>query len=401
MLFSLGIITTLIFIPITLVQIYNHTNNDYGGHIYYSEKLQEGFNQIIPTNQSHPLYQILLLAIHVITRLDFRLSAVLLALLVEVLLGFELIRLFNKSMNPEKSSQSNWAIPLAVGVMIAAPIPLLVFVDQHLYFGYLGITNYHNPTINLLKPLAILNFIYGVKVFQSSRHKIYEVVFAAILIALSTLDKPNLTICILPALAILAGVNYLNKKPVDWTLLSLGFFIPAGLLLGWEYFLAFNPGGGGIQLEPFAAMRMLSDHVISKFLISILFPAGLTIIYFRDIIKDKRMILAWLIFFFGAFYTYFLIEGGARRADGNFGWSGEISMFILFIFSTIFFLEKKIETPKFSIFDILLAGICLLNVSSGVIYYFYCLNVNHISYLPKGIIPILHLRLFEYKPGLF
>jgi hypothetical protein len=394
----LASIITLIFLPITIEQIFVHNNNDYGGHILYAEKLQEGFKQIIPTNQSHPLYQVIVLAIHTITRLDFKTSAVILALVVEILFGLELLHLINREFIKKYGKPSyQLAIPLILCLIVAAPIPLMVFFDLHLYFGYLGIANYHNPTINLLKPLAVLNLMYAVKAFQKPKHKTIDIVIAALLIILSTLDKPNITICLMPALAIYAGYNYLSKKRVDWFLLVGGFFIPAILLLGWEYSLAFTPRSGGIQIEPFAAMRLLSDHVVTKLVISILFPAGVAIYYFKEMIKDKRMILTWIIFLFGTFYTYFLIEGGTRRADGNFGWSGEISMVLLFIFSSIFFLKMKLNAPKFKFYDSVLTGILVLYIISGVIYYIYCLNVNNISYLPEGIITPLQIHL----PGLF
>jgi hypothetical protein len=394
----LATIITLIFLPITIEQIFVHNNNDYGGHILYAEKLQEGFKQIIPTNQSHPLYQVVVLAIHTITRLDFKTSAVILALVVEILFGLELLHLINREFIKKYAKPSyQLAIPLVFCLMVAAPIPLMVFFDLHLYFGYLGIANYHNPTINLLKPLAVLNLIYAVKTFQKRKHNTIDIVIAALLIIFSTLDKPSLTICLIPALAIYATYNYFSKTNVDWFLLIAGFFIPAILLLVWEYSLAFSPGGGGIQIEPFAATRLLSDHAITKFFISILFPSGVAVIYFKEMIKDKRMVLTWIIFLLGAFYTYFLIEGGTRRADGNFGWSGEISMVLLFIFSSIFYLKMKLNFPKLKFYDTVLIGIFVLYIISGVIYYIYCLNVNNISYLPEGIITPLKIHL----PGLF
>jgi hypothetical protein len=393
-------IIILIFLPISLVQIYIHDNNDYRGHIYYAKELEIGFNQIIPTNQSHPLYQIIILTIHLLSNVDFNTSAVILALMIEVILGLEIYWMLS-NLRITNYKFRFLVIPLTLCTLVAAPIPLLVFIDRHLYYGYLGIANYHNPTINLLKPFALLLFLISIKAFQNPKPKFSVTILAAILVILSTLDKPNLIVCLLPALAIMAGVNIMGKKPVDWILLILGFFLPACLILIWEYNLAFSPESEGILIEPFTAMRLLSDHVITKFFISIIFPLGVGIAYFKELIKDKQMILAWLFFFFGVFYTYFLIEGGSRRADGNFGWSGEISMFLLFIFSSVFFLKVKNKTPKVYKTDIILSGIFFLYIASGIIYYIFSINVNHVSYLPEGVINLHHFFIFDLKPGLF
>jgi hypothetical protein len=58
--------------------------------------------------------------------------------------------------------------------------------------------------------------------------------------------------------------------------------------------------------------------------------------------KTLEINLAWLTFFFGAFYFYFLAEGGesARTYSANFAWSSQLTLFVLVFVSLVFFLKQ-------------------------------------------------------------
>ena len=42
---------------------------------------------------------------------------------------------------------------------------VFVFWDKLFYLGYIGLATYHNPTIRLLQPVALLSFFCAVRVF--------------------------------------------------------------------------------------------------------------------------------------------------------------------------------------------------------------------------------------------
>ena len=221
----------------------------------------------------------------------------------------------------------------------------------------------------MLRPLALLQFVYAYKLFGNEQLTGRQILIAGIASLVGTYTKPNFAICIIPALIVISSYRMLKKKTLDLKGLILGFFIPTGLVLIIQYLLTFNSENAGIAFMPFEVMNIYSKHLLYKFILSILFPLFVTILYYRDSLFDVRMLLGWLIFIFGAFYTYFLAETGSRFYDGNFGWSGEIALWILFAMSTLFYLEKAHNNRSH---DLLLKVFWGAHVIAGVAYYFYC-----------------------------
>ena len=94
------------------------------------------------------------------------------------------------------------------------------------------------------------------------------------------------------------------------------------------------------------------------------------------------MILAWLCFIFGAFYSYFMSEtSGGQFTMGNFDWSAEVSLFILFVVVTLFWIERLVEKKRWEKKDTAVAVAFGLHLISGIIYYLYSLSVDDYSRL--------------------
>lgn len=257
---------------------------------------------------------------------------------------------------------------LILAVSIAAPVALLWPLDGLLYMGYVGITSYHNPTIILLKPFALLQFIYAGYCLTAevpvSKGKIFT---AALVSLLGTFVKPSLAICLLPALGLIVIIRWAKKKSVDWLGLILGIAIPTVLVLAWQFLSVYSANEtDSIKISPFMLASYYSGFLGIKFVLSILFPLCLAIALPRQVFEDYRMLLAWSTFIFGAAYSYFLVEAGPRVLDGNFTWSAEISLFLLFVVSTLFFLENRVASKNLSR---LLYTLWIMQVGFGIMYY--------------------------------
>jgi hypothetical protein len=156
--------------------------------------------------------------------------------------------------------------------------------------------------------------------------------------------------------------------------LFFGIGLPSVLLLIWQFLVTyFANEEGSILFLPLGVMSSYSNNLILKLILSTLFPLLILIIYYRQVKVDDRMILGWLLFGFGLFFTYFFAEGGSRSMDGNFGWSGEISLSLLFIISTLFYLGLPRKQPWV---DFLVQASWVLHVVFGVVYYLYCIYNN-------------------------
>jgi len=354
-----------IFFPIIANKIYDH-RIDYGDHIRFALEMAQYKEIRLP----HFLWHVFVIAVQKLVFPSPETAAVIVTLASCVFLGLIIHRslggLFGTVFGIELGS-----IGLTLALLIVTPILLLVVLDAHVYLGYIGITTYHNPTIILLRPIALLHFGYVVHVFDNQPISKRTLALTAILTILSTLTKPSYTICLLPSLAILAAYKCVTKQRLGWKFLLVGIIVPSLVVLLWQY--AFTYGSLGEQdvfFAPFDVMASWSGYLLPKFMLSAMFPLCVLVFYFKEVIKDNRLVLAWIMFLCGAFYTYFLAESGSRGIHGNFWWSGQISLFILFWISTLFVVKKKIVARGFHGVDLyLLAFVFSCHVISGILFY--------------------------------
>ncbi len=91
---------------------------------------------------------------------------------------------------------------------------------------------------------------------------------------------------------------------------------------------------GGIIFAPFGVVSQHEprfEWLVLKFFMSIAFPLLITLLYRRQVFNDQAMLLGWLVFLAGAAQMYFFAESGERFNAGNFWWSAQIGLFVLFI----------------------------------------------------------------------
>jgi hypothetical protein len=245
--------------------------------------------------------------------------------------------------------------------------------------GYFPTTVYHNPTIILLRPLALLLFVHALRIFDGGRTPSRRsILAAAALVVVSALAKPSYGICLLPGLLLFCVVRHMKTASVDWQLTILGFVLPMLLSFASQYIFTYVQNGGeslGVEFAPLyffqETLRQLRKPawLLPKLILSLLFPLSVLCLNPRAAIRRVSLALAWVVFAIGAFYSYFVIESGPGRLDGNFTWSGQISLYVLFAFSLVFFL-KRVASRKLNAVNIA-CGIALgLHVLCGVTWAF-------------------------------
>ena len=366
------VLTMVIFLPIKLTAIAFHDITDYPTYIDNAKDISA--NPVFWKHvASNPGWMMQLLAVKEVFRFSHWKAALLVQLANQGLLALGLFLLTCRVI----SKNNRWlpiALPLAI--MIAAPVFLLALKDGRLYFGYLGINSYHNPTTFALKPYAMLLFYITSLAFLSRKMSTFQNLLCLMSLAASTLIKPNFTISLLPAAGIIFIINLLRKKKFAWKSLLFLVFLPALLILGAEYLLTFTSSEVGVIFAPFVVMRNSSNFLLLKFILSIWFPILVLILFWKDAKNHFPLMMAWLTFFFGAAYTYFLAEGGWRIFHGNFTWSGEITSFILFVVSSLFFFQRiQLNQPDKKWGYTAILGF-MPHIVCGVIYYIYCLTNN-------------------------
>jgi hypothetical protein len=358
------------------------------GSDYYNQALDA--KALIETGdtiklRANPLTMWSIIAVHsLLPNVDYLTSALYVGLLYSVFVGITLYFVIGAAFGDWSRTFGGalLAAALAVSLMVVTPVTMPTWAMRNLYYGYIGVNTYHNPSILALKPFALLVSLFVVAALvQPMRFRsIVAIVSCAILMALSVLAKPNFALCLLPALAIIAGYKLLKRQAVNWPLVVVGIALPALALLTYQYL--FTYGGDSAQdsdiiFAPLTALSLKDRLVLlpPKFFLSILFPLSVYALYFKTARHSVLLNLAWLMFLFGAFQMYFLAETGERLHDGNFFWSGHITLFLLFVASVVFVTQQKpisitaIGTWEMSPRFVVIVMIFGLHLVSGFLYY--------------------------------
>lgn len=336
----------------------------------------------------HFLYQIILITFHKImgiTLLNAGFVFVFIAVFVTYIIAF---RNFYTVI-----AKNKYLIGLGVlFLLFSHPVALLAPLDNHLYFGYIASNVYHNPTILLLKPIALLHFILICESFNESKsaEKIEKnVIMLAILTALSIIAKPNYIIILLPAVLGIVMVNwfFLNRdvrKQVR--ILFLAVFIPTVVLLAWQYLWFYGgESKNSIGIGFFAVFNLLSAPwtLVPKLLLSVIFPISVAFVLGGRLMRRTDFQLSFLMFLIALVYSYVLVDGVNNKGigHGNFFWSAQIAHFILLfvcIRSYMMFLWSEKNTPKKLKYFPLVMG--MLQLISGLLWYYS--NVNPDFWVP-------------------
>jgi hypothetical protein len=294
------------------------------------------------------------------------------------------------------------ALLLTLGLLLAAPVSALRTWDHSMYLGYIGLNVLHSPTMIVLKPLALLSFFYAVALFgerpapgevrdEAPRTRLRSTLFigaGAVVTILSTIAKPNYTLCLLPGLALFVPWAWYRRMTIRWLPLILGLVLPAVVVLAWQYYFTYQTAGirqNSIEFRPLLAMRILSpNYLLYKFFLSILFPGLVWLLFLRAVWADRRMVLAWLVFSCGALWAYLAAES-TGPGDGNFTWGVQMASLGLFLESIRFLLQRQVPGirpaepagPPRPWWPVLIcAAAFALHVGYGILYNIRVMNIG-------------------------
>lgn len=337
-----ALITALIFLP--MISRMAVTGYDYLVHIPIAEEMLSTGRIRTP----HFLLQAFAILLSAIT--GGISNATVVTLLVSVAFTAALTyRCLRSSLDSEPLS-----LYFTAALLFASPVAALFPLDRHLYLGYIGVNVLHNPTMILLKPFALLLFTYSARSLESDSPPSHSLLaLCAIVTVAAAMAKPSFTIVLLPAISLMMLILWLKGEPFDRKMSLLAIMVPSLVILLIQYRMTYSTaqidgvynGSSSIIFSPLLVMNTYSTHLLTKFLLSVLFPLTVTALYYRETLRDRALQLAWLTFGAGALYTYLLAESGPRMNQGNFTWSAQIALFILFVASTKF-LVKKISSSE-------------------------------------------------------
>jgi hypothetical protein len=325
---------TLVFFAILIAALYTFSVvmqiaigfSDFPAHI----KIAEEGQQLPP----YFLYQLLLIAIHGL----FGISFIHAAFIAVFFIVFTTFIVAYKSIADNNLALNRRFLVLATSfLLLSHPVAILFPYDQHLYLGYIAANVYHNPTILLLKMVALLHFVLLVNLLphkENARYSYTNIFLLGLLTALTIIAKPNYIIALLPALFMLLLIQRVfTSGMTDWFLIvGLGVVIPAFILLLWQYLFFYGSGSANSIRVGFFEIFTLSSPLwmlVPKLIASMAFPISVLIAMGSRLTQQLDFQLSALMFAVSLIYTYLLVDTVAGTIAGNFGWSAQISHFLL------------------------------------------------------------------------
>jgi hypothetical protein len=288
----------------------------------------------------HVLYEALVIAVAALRpRPRWLDTGVHVALAAQLALALVLAAALERALPRTAPAAPALAAALALGLMTAGPLTFATWPQRNLYDGYVAVNACHNPTMLLLRPLALAHWLMLAGAFTSRRRSAPGLAALALLGVASVLAKPSYALALLPALAVVAGGRWWRGRDLDARAVVLGAALPLALALGAQFLLAYDHEKSAIVWAPLEAMRLFPGSP-ARLLSSLLYPAVATAVCFRAARRSPVLALAWLTFGVGAGYAYLLAETGPRAGHANFLWSAQIGVFLLFVTATLLVLEQ-------------------------------------------------------------
>jgi len=346
------------------VEVFRAREANTVAHLAFAEKI--GRTGVL--YPAHCLYHLSVIVVHRFVRdQDWIRSGMVVVFVLYLVLAVLLWRLFVRALGGSNRGHDPYFPPLLAGaLLIVAPITMPTWSVQNVYFGYLVPHQLWSQTTIALKPFALLTLVLGARVFHPTAPHRTPWMIAALSAsaAISTVAKPSFMICFLPALGLLLILRRLAGRRADLAVYVGALLVPNALLILAQYVRTYlhvqhtdaaQAASGqdiGVTIAPLLVMGTYSGvfhpspwWLLPKFLLSILFPLLVTLSFHEKAIRDWRLALAWLTFGFGCFSTYFLAEG-RYPLSGNFVWSGQITLFLLFVMAAVFFVEQVVQPSR-------------------------------------------------------
>lgn len=238
------------------------------------------------------------------------------------------------------------SVLLAVAVLMSAPILPRGELDLYL-IGYFPPNVYHNPTMVLARPLLVLTLACAVAALtRVGPLRVRELILLTVPVVLLGLAKPNYLGCLVPALGLAAVWKYAEAtdRPSAVSWIRVGAVCAAAVCtVGamWLLYRALDLGqGAGVTFAPLAVIGRYAEvdavSIVRNLAGSLAFPVGLTLLWPRAVWTDPGMRIAWAGTAVGLLISYFLAEAGDRLYDGNFLWTGQMAVFVLFVAAAAF-----------------------------------------------------------------
>ena len=237
----------------TLQIVCNYYESDFQAHQLFAESMYDSGKLVAP----HFLYHFLVIGISKGLHVSFNIAAIIINFISVFLVAIVALLLFKN--NKSSLISDNVAIVATIILMFSHPPTLLYVINGFMYLGYIVPNAYHNPTILLLKPIALLSFYLICNILDQHfdiKKDFSMFLLSIVFVLLSIIAKPSFIIILLPAIYIYICCEMLYSQNVKRLIfIALAISIPAIIVLSLQFNMAYVSTSSGIKLGFFEVFR--------------------------------------------------------------------------------------------------------------------------------------------------
>jgi len=317
-------------------------------HIKAAEQYMLG-NIYLP----HPLWHICIHYLSGALDLNYNIGAPLFTAFVVTIYAIIIYKVA-QSIDDTKNSEAKWYLMTIVALTIG---PFFIkSLNPHIYMGPGSPSVWHNVTLIMVKPFALLSVFYTIKFFKTNTYNYF--ILAVVVSIISIFAKPNYIIVFLPSLAVYMLLKkYFSRQQLIFALIIISLSVVA---LSYQFVNEYensNPEEGRVIFDFLGVWSLYTPSVIVSILMALGLPALISIFNFKSVKSNEYIKFTWLLVLFSTILFTCFAESGRRYSDGNFSWSWMISLGLIYIFTIIeYFKQYYLMKPvvRYSLLTVIL-----------------------------------------------
>ena len=320
----------------------------------------------------HPMTYLIIHCLSSLTGVTYQIAAPI-VMTTALLLTLYLVQKFLASTKnlPEQKIR---LLPVSLSLLFVIAI-YVPFFNKHMYIGQFSPNIWHSATTLLLKPFALLSFIYFVIFLKNGEQFSWSnYVIGSMCLLISTAVKPSFVITFLPAVGLYLFLHRckdsrLYTRVVLWSL-------PSIVLLAFQYLQTYQSKGtpsyfhDKIILTNFGVMKLYTPSITISVMLVLAFPLAVAIVGRRRVFDNLFLKLAWIVTILAFLQVAFLAEQ-QKFSQCAFGFGYVMALFLLYVFSMNEYLEwfRNKELVPGIVGKGIVSATYLLHMISGIYYF--------------------------------
>ncbi len=332
-LLNLGLIFIISYF-LTYMQAVGSIAADTALHIKATEQFMMG-NIYLP----HPLWHICTHYLSGLLEVNYNIGASIFTAFLVTLYAVIIYKIA-QSLDEYKDNNAKWFLITMIALTIG---PFFIMsLNSHIYMGPGSPSVWHNVTLTIVKPLALLSVFYTIKFFASSKFHYY--ILAVIVIMGSIFAKPSFIIVFLPSLVVYMLLKkYFDKQKLQFALIIIFLSVA---ILAYQFMNKYRGESDSTVIFDFLGVWSLyTPSVTVSILMALGLPLLITLFNYQSVKKNEYIKFTWLLVLFSTILFICFAEEGKHYGDGNFSWSWMINLSLIYIFTIIEYFKQYFEMP--------------------------------------------------------